>query len=121
MHVVTAPHAPIDLADGAMRIHQVPAATDNLVWIVECTATGSVALVDGPDAAGALAYCAERGLVPSAVWNTHTHGDHIGINRDLERRGQLQSLAVIGPGPAPPRCPGSPDRSTTETPSRWGI
>ncbi|MBX2797516.1 MAG: hydroxyacylglutathione hydrolase [Myxococcales bacterium] len=96
MHVVSQPREPFATASGAGRVHQVPAASDNLVWILECTATQQAAIVDGPTAGEALEACEALGLTLAAVWNTHTHGDHIGVNRDLQRRGLLQGLQVVG-------------------------
>jgi hydroxyacylglutathione hydrolase len=95
-HVVTSPTAPFRSTSGALEIHQIPAAQDNLVWLV-ATPNGEAAAVDGPDAGGVLDYCAAQGLRLTTILNTHTHGDHIGINRDLERRGLLRHLRVVGP------------------------
>ncbi len=95
-HVVTRPHPPFRTSDGSLEIHQLPSWQDNLIWLLVCTATGEAAAVDGPEAGAVLDYCAERGFALTAVLNTHTHGDHIGINRDLERRGLLRGLRVVG-------------------------
>jgi hydroxyacylglutathione hydrolase len=95
-HVVSHPRAPFRSADGALEVHQVPAAKDNLVWILVCTATREAAYIDGPDAGAALAHAEAHGLTPRAVFNTHVHGDHIGINRDLARRGLLDGFRVVG-------------------------
>lgn len=101
-HVVSRPAAPF--AVGAVQIHQVPAATDNLVWVI--VGGGEAAIVDGPDASGALALCEGLGVRPVAVLNTHTHGDHVGVNRDLARRGLLDGMRVIGPARAASDVPG---------------
>jgi hydroxyacylglutathione hydrolase len=105
-HVVTRPHAPIRSASGALTVHQVPAAHDNLVWIVVCESTGEAAAVDGPDAAPVLAHCEAHGLRLSAIFNTHTHFDHIGINKALERSGELSRLRVVGPRRRAAEVPG---------------
>lgn len=105
-HVVSIPSPPFRSASGAFEVHQVPAAQDNLIWIMVCKKTGAVAVVDGPDAENALAYCREHGLKLSHVLNTHTHGDHVGINRDLEQRGLLSQLTVIGPAKVRAQVPG---------------
>jgi hydroxyacylglutathione hydrolase len=106
LHVVTSPTPPFASASGAFEVHQVPAAQDNLVWILVCKRSGAVAVVDGPDASQALAYCDAHGLKLTHVLNTHTHHDHIGINHDLAQRGLLTGLAVIGPGKVRAQVPG---------------
>jgi hydroxyacylglutathione hydrolase len=95
-HVVRT-QPPVRRVDGgALEIHAIPAAEDNLVWIARCTATGDAAVIDGPDAAGALAYCEVHGIRLTALWNTHTHPDHIGINKALIEAGRLPPR-VVGP------------------------
>jgi hydroxyacylglutathione hydrolase len=104
-HVVTRPTAPFATKSGRLTVHQLPAATDNLVWVIEAP-SGEAAAVDGPDAGGVLDFCAARGLRLTTILNTHTHHDHIGINRDLERRGLLESVKVYGPKRAAADVPG---------------
>ena len=105
-HVVSKPTAPFRSRSGAFEVHQIPAATDNLVWLMVCKKTGVCAVVDGPDASGALAYAAEHGLTLSVVLNTHTHGDHVGVNLDLAKRGKLEGMQVVGPDEARDEVPG---------------
>lgn len=105
-HVVTRPNEPFVAVGGRLRVHQIPAARDNLVWLAECTATGECAVVDGPGAAEALAYAEAHGLAISAVLNTHTHPDHIGINRDLAARGHLEGMRVVGAASRAGEIPG---------------
>ena len=105
-HVVSRPTPPFRTRDGRLEVHQVPAGRDNLIWIATCTRTGEAAAVDGPEAGPALDYCAARGLRLTTVLNTHTHGDHIGLNRDLLRRGLLDGMRVIGPRGAADDVPG---------------
>lgn len=107
-HVVTVPPKPFRVAEGRLEVHIVPAAEDNLVWIAVCTETGEAAVVDGPNAEETLAYCDANGIALTAVWNTHTHGDHVGINRDLLRRGALPPR-VYGPRLAADEVPGLTD------------
>ncbi|HEX4335706.1 MAG TPA: hydroxyacylglutathione hydrolase [Polyangiaceae bacterium] len=95
-HLVTKPTDPFRSASGALEIHQIPAAQDNLVWLV-VDSSGNAAAVDGPDAGSTLDYCAAKGYRLTTILNTHTHGDHIGINRDLEKRGLLAGMRVVGP------------------------
>lgn len=105
-HVVSIPTPPFRSSTGAFEVHQIPAAHDNLVWLMVCTRTGAAAIVDGPDAEGVLAYATARGIQVSHVLNTHTHGDHVGLNRDLAARGLLSKLAVVGPAKVARDVPG---------------
>ncbi|MEQ1502674.1 MAG: hydroxyacylglutathione hydrolase [Myxococcota bacterium] len=106
MHVVTQRLDPI--VTDTLEVHRVPAATDNLVWVVVDRATGDAAIVDGPSAAEVLPYVEARGIRVVAVWNTHTHGDHVGLNRDLAKRGLLPAR-VVGPAGAAADVPGLTD------------
>ena len=104
-HVVTRPTAPFRLSGGRVEVHQIPAATDNLVWLL-VSETGEAAAVDGPDAAAVLAHCEARGLRLTTLFNTHTHGDHIGVNRALAAEGLLPSMRVVGCSRVAPDVPG---------------
>lgn len=105
-HVVRIPTAPFRSHSGAIEVHQIPAAQDNLVWLLVCTKTGAAAVVDGPDAEGVLSYAHARGIAITHVLNTHTHGDHIGLNRDLAQRGLLAGMSVLGPAKVARDVPG---------------
>ena len=105
MHAVTQLLAPFSAAGDRLTVRMVPAAEDNLVWVLSCNATGESAVIDGPEASGALALIGREGLTPTSVFNTHTHWDHIGINQDLQRRGLLPKV-VAGPGSRPKDVPG---------------
>jgi hydroxyacylglutathione hydrolase len=105
-HVVTVPTKPFRPAHGGFEVHQIPAWEDNLVWLFVCKETGAAAVIDGPDAAATLPYLEAHGLKLTHVLNTHTHGDHVGINRDLAQRGMLDGLTVIGPKKAAKDVPG---------------
>jgi hydroxyacylglutathione hydrolase len=106
MHVVTQPTAPFDIAGGRLRVHQVPAAHDNLVWLIEIVGDGTVAAVDGPGADEVLAFCEAHELRLVAILNTHTHHDHVGINQALARQGRLDGLRVVGPRKVAADVPG---------------
>jgi hydroxyacylglutathione hydrolase len=105
-HIVTRPCPPFTIAGGALTVHPLPAATDNFVWALVANDGSGVAAVDGPDADAVLALCERLRQPLTAVLNTHTHGDHIGINSDLERRGLLAGLRVIGPKKVAKKVPG---------------
>ncbi len=109
-HTVSRPTAPFRSGDGAVEVHQIPAWEDNLVWVVACTATRAAAVVDGPPETDALlAYCAAHDLELGTVLNTHTHWDHIGINKGLRKVGLLGSMRVFGPRRAAKDVPGLTD------------
>jgi hydroxyacylglutathione hydrolase len=106
-HVVTRPTPAFASRGGRLTVHQVPVWVDNLVWLLVYNETGETAVVDGPPEAGpVLDYCKAQGLRLTTVLNTHTHGDHIGINRDLQRRGLLDALTVVGPARRAADVPG---------------
>jgi len=114
MHVVTIPPEPTPLAPALpdLEVVGVPAARDNLVWVIADRRLRRAAIVDGPDAEGALALCARDGLTPEAVLVTHTHADHVGVLHDLARRGLAGGpggLRVIGPRAARAAVPGITD------------
>jgi hydroxyacylglutathione hydrolase len=108
-HVVTRPRPAFRSASGLVEVHQVPVWQDNLVWVVACTKTGEAAIVDGPEAAPVLEHCAAHGLEPRTLLNTHTHPDHVGINRDLAAKGLLARFRVVGPAGTAPPVPGLTD------------
>jgi hydroxyacylglutathione hydrolase len=108
--VVQNPTGPFSTSDGTLEVVQLPAAKDNLIWLIVARDGSVVAAVDGPDAEPVLAYCKQRGLSLTTVINTHTHHDHIGINLDLQRRGLLGSLRVVGPAKVADSVPGITER-----------
>jgi hydroxyacylglutathione hydrolase len=104
-HVVSHPSAPFRTASGKLEVHQIPSAQDNLIWLVVAP-DGVAAAVDGPEAGTTLEYCKAKGFRLTTILNTHTHGDHVGINRDLEKRGLLAATRVVGPKLAASDVPG---------------
>ncbi|MGK0348955.1 MAG: hydroxyacylglutathione hydrolase, partial [Myxococcota bacterium] len=94
-HVVTVLPESFLACEGTLRVHCVPALEDNLVWVAECVETGEAILVDGPPDEGMLAAIDALDVNITAVWNTHTHPDHIGINVLLAQKGRLDALAVV--------------------------
>jgi hydroxyacylglutathione hydrolase len=105
LHIVTLPPAPSRVAGTSLTVHCVPLGVDNLGWLLAAP-DGAAMAVDGPSASPYLALCDALGLRLAAVLNTHAHGDHVGLNRDLLARGQLSGLRVIGPAALAAVIPG---------------
>ena len=112
MHVVTKPVAPFRSGNGALEVHQIPVWKDNLAWLAVCTKSGEAALVDSPEASPIDAYCRKRGLLWKTIFNTHGHADHVGANKDLEKRGKLASFRVVGSATHADTIPGITERVT---------
>jgi glyoxylase-like metal-dependent hydrolase (beta-lactamase superfamily II) len=64
---------------GHLRVHCLALGPmDNLVYVIEDTATGSAAVVDpGWDAAAVITLTRRRGLQLTDVFLTHAHDDHV--------------------------------------------
>lgn len=105
-HVVTQPNPPFLSRSGALEVHQIPVLEDNFTYILVCTETGEAAAIDGPEAETVLAYCEAKGITLSAIFNTHTHWDHIGLNIDMTRRGLLKGMRVVGSQKVAGQVPG---------------
>ena len=95
MHCITTPPAPTYSNTHDCIVHQVPAHKDNVIWLIEYE-TGLCAVVDGPSAKEVLLYIEANNLRITHILNTHTHADHVGINRDLGKRELLDGMEVIG-------------------------
>jgi hydroxyacylglutathione hydrolase len=106
-HVVTRPREPFLAMGGALEVHQLPSASDNLIWIGVCTATREAFVVDGPTDVEARAWAERRPDVQlKTLLNTHTHSDHVGINHALRTAGELADWRVVGPRGAAADVPG---------------
>lgn len=105
-HVVSNTSPPVVLADGMLEIHQLPAWRDNYIWLVLCRESGVAAVVDGPEAGPVLAWQEAYGIRVTTLLNTHTHADHVGINRDLSSRGLLDGVEIVGPRKVADDVPG---------------
>jgi hydroxyacylglutathione hydrolase len=86
-----------------LRIHRIPARTDNYLWLAHELDTDTVAIVDPADAEPVIAKCGELGLHLTHILNTHHHGDHIGGNLALKA---YYDCVIIGPAADRDRIPG---------------
>lgn len=106
-HVVTAPsESPIRSASGKLEVFQIPAWTDNFIYLLVDRASRRAAAVDGPEAGPALEAAERLGVKLDTILNTHTHPDHVGINRDLADRNLLDGMRVVGPQRTAHQVPG---------------
>ena len=116
-HVVEVPNPAQKIPGTDLMLHQVPSATDNLIWLISAP-DGQTFAVDGPAIREVDSYCEEHRLNLMGILNTHTHGDHIGINHALMRAGRLDAMTVVGarktadaiPGLTMPVEDGDPNR-----------
>ena len=92
----------------SLTLHQVPSASDNLIWLLSDT-TGATYAVDGPTSTEVDAYCSREQLRLVGILNTHVHADHIGINVALQKEGRLKDLRVVGARKTAEAVPGLTD------------
>lgn len=69
-----------------LEVIQIPALSDNYIYLLHEAESGETAAVDPADAEPVLRALAERGWRLTQVLNTHHHGDHVGGNLELKRR-----------------------------------
>lgn len=86
-----------------LEIHQIPALSDNYVYLLHDVASGAVAAVDPPLAAPVLKAAAERDLRLTHVLNTHHHWDHTGGNMDIK---DATDCKIVGSMADADRIPG---------------
>lgn len=87
----------------ALDIIQIPALTDNYIYLLRCDVTEQVAVVDPAEAAPVEDALDKRGWRLHHIFNTHHHHDHTGGNLALKRRHGCQ---IHGYAPDSARIPG---------------
>lgn len=68
-----------------IKLAQLPAWTDNYIYILYDEARGDAVVVDPTEAAPVKAFLAQKKLNLLAIINTHHHPDHIGGNLELRK------------------------------------
>ena len=61
-----------------LKIHPIPAFTDNYIWAIIIDETQEVIIVDAGDDKPVLDFVKNQNLTISQIWVTHHHSDHIG-------------------------------------------
>ena len=61
-----------------LKIHPIPAFTDNYIWAIINDETQEVIIVDAGDAEPVLGFVNRENLTITQIWVTHHHSDHIG-------------------------------------------
>jgi hydroxyacylglutathione hydrolase len=78
----------------------IPAFRDNYIWLV--TDGRHALVVDPGEASPVKAYCAQHGLLITAILLTHHHDDHVGGVAELLSDGPVAGdVAVYGPASEP--------------------
>jgi hydroxyacylglutathione hydrolase len=75
-----------------IQVTQIPARSDNYIYLLHETESGQTAAVDPADAEPVLRVLREKGWRLDYIFNTHHHGDHIGGNRELK---QLTGCRIV--------------------------
>ena len=76
-----------------LEVLQIPALSDNYIYLLHDTESGATAAVDPAEPGPVLAALSERGWRLNLILNTHHHADHVGGNLALKR---ATGCAVIG-------------------------
>ncbi len=85
-----------------IRVDVIPCLSDNYAYLVECSDTGTMAVVDPSESEPVLARLA--GKKPDAIWATHHHPDHVGGNEAVSAA--FGGLPILGHASDKGRIPG---------------
>lgn len=86
-----------------LEILQIPALSDNYIYLVHDPDSWATAAIDPSLAEPVLHALADRGWRLTHILNTHHHGDHVGGNLELKRR---TGCAIVAMGRDKERIPG---------------
>ncbi|MGC8119002.1 hydroxyacylglutathione hydrolase [Marinobacter sp. VGCF2001] len=82
-----------------MRIHPVPAFSDNYIWCLSEPESGRTLIVDPGQARPVQEYLEANSLVADAILITHHHPDHTGGVKELQQ--QWPDIRIVGPAESP--------------------
>ena len=86
-----------------LSVELIPAFQDNYIFLLRSPGSDDVGIVDAGDAAPVIAELDRQGLMPTHIFNTHHHPDHMGGNEALKAR--FPEAKLIGPGSETARIP----------------
>ncbi|MBL22675.1 MAG: hydroxyacylglutathione hydrolase [Rhodospirillaceae bacterium] len=86
-----------------LEIHQIPALSDNYVYLIHEAEAGLTAVIDPAEHEPVQAALADKGWKLTHIINTHHHGDHTGGNLALK---EATGCTVVGAGIDAHRIPG---------------
>jgi len=86
----------------AIEVVRIPVLTDNYVWLVHESESGSTTVIDPAVADPVLAEAAARGWTITDIWNTHWHPDHTGGNEGIRN---VTGCTITGPAAEAARIP----------------
>ncbi|MCU0735011.1 MAG: hydroxyacylglutathione hydrolase [Methylotetracoccus sp.] len=76
-----------------LQVQQIPALSDNYIYLIHEPVTGATAAVDPAEAEAVLEVLAARAWNLTVILNTHHHSDHVGGNLALKQR---TGCAIVG-------------------------
>lgn len=77
----------------ALEIRQFSCLQDNYGFLIRCSETGEVAVIDTPEAEVILKEAQTLDWPITAIWNTHHHWDHAGGNAAISKATGAQIVA----------------------------
>jgi hydroxyacylglutathione hydrolase len=91
------------MANAALVVEQIPALSDNYIYLVHEPTQGAAAVIDPAEAAPVLRALKERGWRLDRILNTHHHHDHTGGNLEVK---EATGCRIVGPRGDADRIPG---------------
>jgi hydroxyacylglutathione hydrolase len=88
-----------------LKIVQLPALSDNYVFLLHCANTKSTAVIDTPEVGPILRELKKRNWQLTHILNTHWHSDHTGGNLELKK--EFPEVQIIGPRGEKAKTPGA--------------
>ena len=105
-HVIRVQPKVFTIGDGRIEVHQLCAWQDNFIWVMYDPIGRAAVIIDGPCAKPFEDWLLTHPCQKVSIWNTHHHGDHVGINKELKDGRLGCPLDVYGCGERERDIPG---------------